>query len=83
MKTKYQIYFLDPELGGWPTLQVGSGRELTGFGDLSAQHVVAELEKVYPGAERQIRELPENLLVGQAEQVGHGFRLDRSGVITV
>ena len=59
MKTKYQIYFLDPELGGWPTLQGGLGRELAGFGDLSAQHVVAELEKVYPGAEWQIRELPE------------------------
>jgi hypothetical protein len=60
VKTKYQIYFLDPELGGWPTLQGGWGSELAGFGDLSeAEHVVAELERVYPGTELQIRELPE------------------------
>ena len=50
MKTKYQIYFLDPELGGWPTLQGDWGSELAGFGDLSeAEHVVAELGRVYPG----------------------------------
>ena len=77
----YQIYLVDPETGQ-PTLHGCWGKHAR-FDELSdAEQVVAELEKVYPGAERQIRELPENLLVGQAEQVGHGSRLDRSSVIT-
>ena len=65
-KTRYQIYFLDPELGGWPTLQGGRGSELACFHDRSeAERVVAELQEAYPDKKGEIREVPETYWSGR------------------
>jgi hypothetical protein len=51
----YQIYLVDPETGQ-PTLHGCWGKHAR-FDELSdAEQVVAELEKVYPGTEWEIRD---------------------------
>jgi len=56
VKTKYQIYLVDPDTGR-PTLQGGWDTQLARFDDLSdAEQAVAELERAYPGTEWEIRD---------------------------
>ena len=66
VKTRYQIYFLDRELGGWTMLQGGWGSELACFDVRSeAERVVAELQEAYPDKKWEIREVPETYWSGR------------------
>jgi hypothetical protein len=56
VKTKYQIYLVDPDTGQ-PTLHNCWGKHARFDVPSQAEHMVAELERVYPGTAWQIREV--------------------------
>ena len=59
MKTKYQIYLIDPDTGRL-TLEGYWGSEYARFDNLAeAEQAVAELQIARPGTEWEIRRLPE------------------------